>query len=165
MNTVHLPHGFRSRAVPGPWSPTCPCPTAPLSTAPVITILPSVFNIHPQTHFSCSIDAECACAEELQHSLLSKPAPLLPTRIRNETGSTKSREHVPVISGPAPSPLPICWWLFASSTPRLTQWRNRQGYPGVGNKHSLPYLCLYLLLSSAVVLLVLIGSQNLLLDA
>lgn len=32
-------------------------------------------------------------------------------------------------------------------------------------KSSLPYLCLYLLLSSAVVLLVLVGSQNLLLDA
>lgn len=110
--TVHLPHTFRSRAEPGPWSPTCACPTTPLPPPRLLTTtLSPIFKAHPQTRFFCSTPGRYTCTMEWQHSPLSKPAH--PPATRNQKGDREYEKQGPRHPHLYPaSPVPVCWWLL-----------------------------------------------------
>lgn len=151
---MHLPHSFRSRAEPGPQSPICLYPAAPLPPPfhPSLRLTPKLVSFALQLRSTCipwsdnilcSLSLFTLCNQESERRQHEKQGPCHPHLYPT-------------------SPVLVCWWLVHL----YQESQNQQtGIPGAGKRCPLPYLCLYLLLSSAVVLLVLVGSQNLLLDA
>ena len=137
-------------------------PNLTLHPPSLVTInLPSTLKAIPKL-VSCALQGQSVCELRNYNILISKPTHPLATGNKKGDREHQAQGWVTLSSTQAPRPGPARErFIYA----KIHETRNKTGLPGSGDRHSLPYLSLYLLLSSAVVLLVLVGSQNLLLNA